>query len=410
MDGERPWYEALVLRGQEAEASAGEQITLRVAEGFSLAVNAVNVDLLKPICMGLQELFAAIKGATAAREELISLLSNCVSIANIVLSQALLADLPKHITDALHQVEDEIKAINSSAQLFDRKTGSCLPCRRLRLHARDRGEIQERKARLKEILELATQAAVFDNAAVGREVLTTATSLAQGPPAPDMAEVPALARSLPTSYVARTSMVDGLVATTTVAADGMGAAPHVLCGMGGSGKTTLAKALVSDHRIRKHFRRGVFWINVGQSPDLVDLLQTLARGMIVDPRGPVSFSSEEEGIHRLTAWVAKDPSPRLVVLDDVLEADAVNALRRTGLKLLVTTRVRAAVATEGGYTEVGNMTKAEAIALLKKQSGAVHLPEAEANKVCTIVGRPGGLVGIHVNLLSFRSWVRVPAI
>lgn len=383
IDDNRPWYEALVLREQDAEANAGETasgaVTSQIVDGFTFLVNAVNVDLLKPVCFGLHELFAAVKGATAAREELIGLLSYCVSITSIVLNQALLADLPEHIKKALRDVETEIKGINGSARLFDAKTGCSLLCRRLRLHAKDREEIQERKHRLKEILDLAKQATVFDTNVVARQTQAAFDAMAQGPSAPGMAGIPKAAPPLPTSYVARTSLLDGVVALI-MAADGLGA-PHALFGMGGSGKTMLASAVVSDGRVRKHFRRGVFWINVGESSNLVDILERLAARMMVNHAGPIEFSSEEEGIQRLTAWIAQDPSPRLAVLDDVWKSDVVNALRYTGLQLLVTTRVGDVVGEEQRRTEVGDLTKAEARDLLLKQSGAVNLPEAEANKV-----------------------------
>lgn len=383
VDGKRPWYQALVLRKQAAEASAGETVsgvvTTGLVEGLSFAVNAANVGFLTPVCNGLEELFAAVKGATAAREDLIDLLSYCVLILSIVLNQALLAGLPEQIKQALRDVEARIKDINNSARLFDTKTGCSLPCRRLRLHARDREEIQGHRACLKEILELATQATVLDTNAVARDTRDIVVGMVQGPPAPELAKVPRSALPLPTNYVARTLLLDDVI-TAATAADSR-RIPHVLFGMGGSGKTALASALVVDERILKHFRRGVFWVSIGQSYNLVDLLERLAARMIVDHAGPVEFSSEEEGVRRLTDWVAKDPQPRLLVLDDVWESRVVDALRNTGLKLLVTTRIRDLVAADAVSKEVGNMTKAEARDLLRRQSGAVDLPVAEANQV-----------------------------
>lgn len=354
-------------------------IAAHIVDGLSFLVNAVNVDVLRPVCFGLQALFAAVEGATVAREELIDVLGYCVWVTSIVLDHALLADLPEHIIRALRDVEAEIEAINGSARLFDTNTGCGLPCRRLRLHAKDRQEIQERKVRLKEILDLATTAAVVDINVVVRQTRAGVAAIGQGPSAPGMARKPTFALPLPRCYVARTSLLDNAV-NLIMSAENLGA-PHALFGMGGSGKTVLASALVSDDRIRKHFRRGVFWINVGQSSNLVGLLQTLASRVMVDPAGPIEFSSEEEGIQRLAAWTAKDPRPRLVVLDDVWESDVVNALRHAGLKLLVTTRVRDVVGEEGRCTEVGDLTKTEAYDLLRKQSGAVNLPEAQGNKV-----------------------------
>eukprot|EP00752_Nemacystus_decipiens_P014194 g12623.t1 len=348
LDEKRPWYQALILQKQAVEAHAGESvsgvITAEIVDGFSFSVNAVNVDLLRPVCFGLQELFAAVEGSTAAREELIDLLGYCVTITSNVLNQTLLADLPEHIKRAVGEVEAEIKAINGSARLFDTKIGCSLPCRRLRLHAKDREAIQGHRVRLQEILRLATQATVFDTNAVVRQTRVVVADKLQGPPTPDMAREPKAAPPLPKSYVARTSLLDDVV-KLTMAADNAGA-PHALFGMGGSGKTVLASALVSDDRIRKHFRRGVFWIKVGKDCNLVDVLERLAARVIVDPAGPIEFNTEEDGIQRLTAWTAKDPQPRLVVLDDVWDSEVVNALRYTGLRLVVTTRVRDVVGEE----------------------------------------------------------------
>ncbi|CAM9882494.1 unnamed protein product, partial [Ectocarpus sp. 4 AP-2014] len=176
-------------------------------------------------------------------------------------------------------------------------------------------------------------------------------------------------------YVPRTSLVDDVV-MLTMSADNL-AAPHALFGMGGSGKTVLASAVVSDDRIRNYFRRGVFWIKVGLDCNLVDLLERLAAEMVVDLAGAIEFDGKDNGIQRLTSWIRRDPQPRLVVLDDVWESDIVNALRHTGLTLLVTTRIRDVVIEEGRCTEVGVLTNEEARDLLLKQSGAVNVPEAE---------------------------------
>lgn len=392
IDSNRPWYEALVLRKQAAEASGGKTvsglITSLATGGLSFVVNAVNVDLLKPVCVGLQELFAAVKGATAAREELISLLSYCVSITTIVLNQALLADLPVHIKSAIRGVEAEIKGINGNARLFDTNTGCSLPCRRLRLHARDREEIQKHKVRLQEILELATQAAGFDTNAVVHETAATVESvqvaldtIMQKPPAPGMAKVPMSTLALPSSYVERTSLVSVVVSHLT-AAHAAGA-PYVLIGMGGGGKTVLASSVVRTKEIRERYRQGIFWVRVGRGgkDQLQALFAGLAREVSVAPRVPHQFNSVDEVIQHLTQ-VAVDTLPRLVVLDDVWEREVVDALQPTGLQLLMTTRRSSVVAVEGGRTVVGNMENGEARELLKSKSGAVALPETEANKVC----------------------------
>eukprot|EP00752_Nemacystus_decipiens_P005303 g4810.t1 len=88
----------------------------------------------------------------------------------------------------------------------------------------------------------------------------------------------------------------------------------------------------------------------------------------------------------LTRIVSEDARPRLVVLDDVWEREIVDTLQATGLQLLVTKRRTSVVAVEGGRTDVGNMNRREAREVLKKKSGAVALPESEADQVAEACG------------------------
>ncbi|CAM9102671.1 unnamed protein product, partial [Sphacelaria rigidula] len=165
--------------------------------------------------------------------------------------------------------------------------------------------------------------------------------------------------------------------------------PYALFGMGGAGKTTLASSVVRNPDVRKHFQGGIFWLTVGRGGEsqLLALLEGLAAKVIVSPTGLRDFNSEEEVVRSLTAAISEDKLPRLVVVDDVWQQDIVDILRLTGLRLLVTTRVRAVVAMDGGCTEVGSVSLVEARQLLKSKSGAVALPEREADKVAEECGR-----------------------
>ena len=59
-----------------------------------------------------------------------------------------------------------------------------------------------------------------------------------------------------------------------------------------------------------------------------------------------------------------------------------DALQPAGFQLLVTTRITSVVSMAGGgRTIVGDMGMGEARELLKNRSGAVALPETEANQV-----------------------------
>ena len=63
---------------------------------------------MKPACIAAKSLFEAVRGATAAREELLDLLSYCVLILSIVLDNALVSDLPAHVKMALQQLTEKI--------------------------------------------------------------------------------------------------------------------------------------------------------------------------------------------------------------------------------------------------------------------------------------------------------------
>ncbi|CAM9231963.1 unnamed protein product, partial [Sphacelaria rigidula] len=374
----RPWYQAVLLRAETAEAAAGETATGVVIEGLALMVNAVNIDAVKPACAVLSALFEAVKGATAAREELLDLLSYCVLITSIVLDNARAPELPAHIQTAVQQVTKEITNIHQTAIQFDAKRGRSFPRRRLPLHARDRTRIKTHRAALETILTMATSAAALSIAADASAIRTKLTHSS----APRrMARVPPEARSRPPSFVERTALVSEIVSKLT-AADAS-SAPYALFGMGGAGKTMLASAVVRNPDVLKHFQGGVYWLSVGRAGEtqLLALLEGLAAKVKVSPTGPLYFDSEDEVIRSLTATMSEDGLPRLVVVDDVWQRDIVNLLMLTGLQLLVTTRVRSVVAMQGGCTEVGSMDHVEARQLLKSKSGAVALPEREADQV-----------------------------
>ncbi|CAM9843559.1 unnamed protein product, partial [Sphacelaria rigidula] len=113
---------------------------------------------------------------------------------------------------------------------------------------------------------------------------------------------------------------------------------------------------------------------------LLALLVGLAAKVIASPTAPHNFNSEDEVVRSLTTAISADGLHRLVVVDDVWQRDVVDLLVPTGIRLLVTTRVRAAIAMDGGCTEVGSMSQVEARQLLKSKSGAVVLPEREADQ------------------------------
>ncbi|CAM9419423.1 unnamed protein product [Scytosiphon promiscuus] len=216
------------------------------------------------------------------------------------------------------------------------------------------------------------------------------------PPLPEMAAVPAAALALPCGYVERTSVgeiVESLIDPENALS------PCTVVGMGGCGKTVLASAVVRESRVRKHFRGGIFWMRAGRGArkSLLPLLQGLARQMGAAPTDtphgvPQVVRTLEEAEQHLAEAASTDFAPRLVVLDDVWEREVVDAMRSSGLKVLVTTRDRSVVGVPGGGLEVGDMTRDEAMELLLRTSMTIGQPGARVRTQMTkVVARCGRL-------------------
>ena len=108
-----------------------------------------------------------------------------------------------------------------------------------------------------------------------------------------------------------------------------------LHGQGGIGKTVLAAALARDTVVRSHVPDGVYWLTVGERPDLVALqIDLLARlgATNSDVRTTI------DGVEALREALADRRC--LLVVDDVWTAAAAQAFDATGpgARLLYTTR------------------------------------------------------------------------
>ncbi|KAL5714866.1 DNA-binding transcription factor adr1 [Ranunculus cassubicifolius] len=104
-----------------------------------------------------------------------------------------------------------------------------------------------------------------------------------------------------------------------------------ICGIGGSGKTTLASELSRDPQIRKHFHDRVYFVTVSQSPNLELLKQTLGAKLT----------------HFGSGWQLEDDrgyggGQSLVILDDVWSLHALEQLiiNVPGCKTLVVSRFK----------------------------------------------------------------------
>ncbi|CAN0446335.1 unnamed protein product, partial [Ectocarpus sp. 12 AP-2014] len=191
------------------------------------------------------------------------------------------------------------------------------------------------------------------------------------PTLPAIAAVPSGAISLTDAHVSRPSLLRSAVVYLTNTA--LGHAPCVLTGMAGAGKSVLASAVVRDEKVREHFHAGVFWWRVGR--DAKDQLQEFSEGLVwrvASSSGTIApvFGSVEEATRHLKAMCTDALSPRLVVLDDVWEREIVDALKLTGMQLLVTTRDRSTVSMPRECVKEGGMQEDEALEVLRVGCGA----------------------------------------
>lgn len=143
-------------------------------------------------------------------------------------------------------------------------------------------------------------------------------------------------------------------------------------GMGGIGKSVLAMAMAHDCEVRRAFPDGIFWLSIGQNPQLAVIQANLGEGLGANPR---NFVNVEEG-KRILSQLLVDRQC-LLVLDDVWKpqhADAF-AVANENSKLLITTR-SASVTHAMGVTpyELGLLRDDQARELLASWA-AVPVPE-----------------------------------
>ncbi|KAL7219528.1 hypothetical protein ACSBR2_012563 [Camellia fascicularis] len=117
-----------------------------------------------------------------------------------------------------------------------------------------------------------------------------------------------------------------------------------ICGMGGLGKTTLAKKVYHHKDVQGHFD-GLAWICISQQYQTREILQGIFIKLVSERKEDVVRMRDEELFEQL--YEVQQRKKCLVVLDDIWSVEAWQSLRpafpngNTGSKILLTTRNKA---------------------------------------------------------------------
>lgn len=177
--------------------------------------------------------------------------------------------------------------------------------------------------------------------------------------------------SLPETYVERPALLQRLRALLTAPPQPGVRKRIFLWGMGGIGKTFLARALALDPLLRPTFRHGVLWASLTDAPPDHWLREWARLLQLPTPKDEPLPSLRQRLAHAL-----QPPYLRfLLVLDDAWETEPVEMLllENPASAVLITARDRSLaqkLRTDDFIVEVGGMEDAEAEELIRRRMGA----------------------------------------
>jgi len=218
---------------------------------------------------------------------------------------------------------------------------------------------------------------------------------------------------LPTNYVPREELLVELRTAllsnnNALALTSAKAKPTALHGMGGIGKSVMARALCDDPQVRETFPDGILWTTLGQEPNLAEKLREWihALGGVISENAP-TLDQLKNNLNKLL-----DGRRCLLVVDDVWRKAHAETFRMgSSCRLLLTTRDAAVADDLGALVQpVPLMARAEAVRLLEEWA-AGNLRAVDAALKERIVERLGRLplalrlAGAQLRSRELESWL-----
>jgi hypothetical protein len=202
--------------------------------------------------------------------------------------------------------------------------------------------------------------------------------------------------ALPPNYIVRTEVLAAVRAALLAEGAPLAltsaltiAKPTALHGMGGIGKSVIARALCDDPTVQSAFPDGILWVTLGQTPDLIGGLGAWIQIL----GGAVSESAPTVDILKSSLAGLLADRACLLVVDDVWKRTEAEAFRVAGThcRWLITTRDEAIADDLGANVHhIPVLNQAEAIALLDEW-GEANLAGVEPTLKERIVARLGYL-------------------
>jgi NB-ARC domain/WD domain, G-beta repeat len=162
-----------------------------------------------------------------------------------------------------------------------------------------------------------------------------------------------------------------------------------LRGAGGYGKTTMAKALCHDQRIRRAFRDGILWVTLGENltlDKLVGKVEDLIYNLNHERPG---FTGLDTATARLAGLL--DEHAMLLVVDDVWNPAHLKPFQQGGKRCtrLITTRDDSVLPPDAQCISVDAMQQQEAVQLLRAGLNGVPLSASDSVALHSLAARLG---------------------